>query len=190
MRNCDKSISTQSIREAKNIYVFPSFHSNYLIGFCSYIKMWCTIFSLWIVPYWSFPTKSEHVNNFCSNRSTMFNGSNIPASGNNNLCYEVYSIGSADATRLPWINKPLWGTVSSWINSMLSPLALSVPTIFSRMSAVDPRYANCTFFGGRQKTRKSNDFTLKFSVLIHQITCKMILMKTIVFVQSKLEKFS
>jgi hypothetical protein len=25
------------------------------------------------------------------------------------------------------------------------------------------------FFGGRQKTRKSNDFTLKFSVLIHQI---------------------
>jgi hypothetical protein len=40
---------------------------------------------------------------------------------------------------------------------------LGAPTIFSRMSAVGPRYANCTLFWGRQKTRKSNDFTLKFS---------------------------
>jgi hypothetical protein len=53
------------------------------------------------------------------------------------------------------------------------------------------------FFGGRQKSRKSKDFTLKFSVLIHQIFLyplhvgKMILMKTIlVFVQSMFEKFS
>jgi gamma-glutamyl:cysteine ligase YbdK (ATP-grasp superfamily) len=29
-------------------------------------------------------------------------------------------------------------------------LTLSAPTIFSRMSAVGPRYANCTIFGGRQ----------------------------------------